>query len=260
MESRQETDEGTLRGYLQNFQDLLQNRISGQKCELISLNNFVNESQEDEGPLGRTLSKEAFEECKYYLQTYGAPRQMVAFFVKHNRVEEACQYSFDVNLSPQQFLDEVILYCVSHSTMHLLRRALLSVDRGFVKSKEYIIAACAFFNKHQAYEILLSLQRFAEDYARAGITAILMFKAIDDPNDFAQRLQTLDLAKKLLDDALMQRDPIIPTLSPSEIALRLNVTEMQLQVLKLFQDNAKSVPPDVLKLSSFGPIKDVMSK
>lgn len=185
---------------------------------------------------------------------------MVAFFVKHNHLEDACRYSFDVNLSHQQFLDEVILYCVSHSTMHLLRRALLSVDRGFVRSKEYLISACAFFSKRQAYEILLTLQRFVEDYARAGITAILMFKAIDDPLDFAQRLQALDMAKKLLDDALMQRNPIIPTLSPSEVALRLNVTEMQLQVLKLFQANVKEVPTDVLKLSLFGSIKEVISK
>lgn len=260
MESRQEIDEGLLRDYLQSFQDQLQARAYGQRCNLVSLSNFVSGSQDDEGPLHPTLSKEILEECKYYLQTYGTPRQMVAFFMKHSQIDEACKYSFEVNLSPQQFLEEVILYCVSHSTLHLLRRALMSVDKGFVRSKEYIIAACAFFNKQQAYEILLSLQRFVEDYARAGITAILMFKAVRDPYDFAQRLQALEMAKKLLDDALMQRDPIIPSLSPSEVALRLNVTEMQLQVLKLFQKNDKVVPLDVLKLSLFGPIKEVMSK
>lgn len=251
-------DEMLLRPYLQDFQDLLQARSCGQKCELISLSNFSNKTKRDDGPLQRTLSATVFEECKFYIRTYGAPRQMVAFLMKHGHLEEACQYSLSVNISSKQFLEEVILYCVSHSTMHLFRRALRSVDKNLEKSKNYLLAACAFFNNQQAYEILLSLQKFIEDYSRAGLTATLMFKAIDNPMDFEQRLQTLDLAKKLFDDSLAQKDPVIPTLSPSEVALRLNVTEMQIQILKLFQKNVKIVSPDVLKLTIFGSIKDVI--
>ena len=41
------------------------------------------------------LDSTRYEECLYYLHTYGTPASIVAFYVKHSEIKMACRYVLD---------------------------------------------------------------------------------------------------------------------------------------------------------------------
>ncbi|KAH3757335.1 zinc finger FYVE domain protein [Pelomyxa schiedti] len=189
------------------------------------------------------------DECIFYLQTYGGKRALINFLVNNNMLENACKEAVAIQLSTQAFVEEVVLYCISHNYTSHLKQILSQQDSSLQSVMTYLTSACKHLNKKRAYDVLLDFQLFMQDFTRAGLTSVKMF--LDTPPaDVDVRLTHLVNAKQYFSDALSQRSTKMTT---GELSQKVITSDLQISVTKLFIKEKKNIAIEVQKATLFGP-------
>jgi hypothetical protein len=141
--------------------------------------------------------------------------------LKHNKLKELCRYVFIKALPRTLFVDNIVAYCAERPELHKdLQDAIgamgtniqylnsgsltMSTDSKQRKdAREYILAACNYFNKKNRLDDLLKWQELMEDHPRAGLTCIRIFverQSLDvlERNKYLERAKVIVLAIRLL--------------------------------------------------------------
>ena len=194
-----------------------------------------------------------FQECTFYLERYGSPKMLVAFFVKHNLIDEACRSILATQLPTSVFIDEVVRHCVQNGKLPRLQTTLLEIDPSLTAAAPYLLEVCRCFAQEKKLDLLYLFQVFMKDDVRAGHTCIHMFL---QASDFESRMGALENAKAHFMEALMQSQhaqraddtmsmisemssvlPMtldMPVLPSSQISKYLKVIKFQMQVCRAF--------------------------
>jgi len=147
-----------------------------------------------------TLDEERMNQCLYYLKTFGVPKTLVTFYVKHGLLQRACQLVLEKDLGAQIFIEEILQECLTKGWLPQLRKALTAADNNdkedFGPYIPFLLAACQQYHRTGQLRTLYVIQLFTDDYFRAGLTCIKLYlKKAVDPNDLEEAISYLHKAK-----------------------------------------------------------------
>lgn len=205
--------------------------------------------------------------CSYYLQNYGTPNDLLAFWLRHQLLEDACRYVLShchqlasqaaaeqsavsgavsaTNAGNQLFVD-LVLYILAHNKLKEFKEILLKIDPLLGKWRECLLATCRYFNVRKESVLLLEFQVLMRDFIRAGLTCIKLFERTDELSD---KINYLNLAKQHLQQGLEEyqsevnkqggtvsiNSNILGTKSISDIHRYVKTINLQLEVTKFMQ-------------------------
>jgi zinc finger FYVE domain-containing protein 26 len=163
------------------------------------------------------LDSVRYMQCIYYLQNYGTPNDLLAFWLRHQLLEDACRYVLGhchqlaateqsasinnnnaTNAGNQLFID-LVLYILAHNKLKEFKEILLKIDPQLGKWRECLLATCRYFNARKESVLLLEFQVLMRDFIRAGLTCIKLFERNED---LTEKINYLNLAKQHLQQGL----------------------------------------------------------
>eukprot|EP01125_Pyxidicula_operculata_P020500 TRINITY_DN7594_c0_g1_i1.p1 TRINITY_DN7594_c0_g1~~TRINITY_DN7594_c0_g1_i1.p1 ORF type:complete len:2393 (+),score=520.52 TRINITY_DN7594_c0_g1_i1:11-7189(+) len=152
---------------------------------------FPFSSQKPEFKKKHSLDSFRYMQCIYYLQRYGAPEDLISFWVRHHLLEDALRYILNASLSSTMFL-QVVNKVLSDNLLVKFKEILLRIDGTLKKWQPFLMAACKHFNHLKMYDLLFDFQVFMKDYIRAGFTCIKMFVTCEV---YTEQVRLLENAK-----------------------------------------------------------------
>eukprot|EP00727_Mastigamoeba_balamuthi_P013691 m51a1_g8945 hypothetical protein (2135) ;mRNA; r:985425-992656 len=205
------------------------------------------------------------DECVHYVRAYGTPRDHVALLVRRGLLEEACRQALADNVPDTQFVEEIMLHCIARNELGAFKAALRAADPALQRSRGYLTFACKYLSRHRAWELLLDVQTFMADYTRAGLTSLHMFLETD-PLDFARRVQLLECARGHFEEALAGSSggsgvggggaAVAGVAAGGDLAQKMMTADMQVQLIRMVQRNPRAAPPELLRMTLFGPTRE----
>ncbi|KAF2070635.1 hypothetical protein CYY_008045 [Polysphondylium violaceum] len=217
-----------------------------------SLSNSTN-SNTDIKKINYEIDKTRRDEAIYYLKKYGGGRILVNFLIKHNQTELALKTVLSDNLHTSIFFDEIVVKCISNSSLQELFNIIKSIDPKLMAFQDHLLAACKILNERKSYQLLLTFQLFMEDYIRAGSTCVKMFVSDTDLAS-TTRLGYLEQAYNFFTNSLAnyKKGPN-NVLSEIEINKYISNINTQIEVSKFFY--SQKCPTSVHKFHIFGSTK-----
>ncbi|XP_077991490.1 zinc finger FYVE domain-containing protein 26-like [Glandiceps talaboti] len=210
------------------------------------------------------IDKCSFDECIYYLQTYGNHLTVVEFYRKHKYLPQALQYIIEMHCSADVFMEGLLLPYIKKGDLSTLQEQMQQHDPSLEKWTLYLNATCRYLNRKSYSHVLYHFQIFMKDYIRAAMTCIKFFQTgAVSYADLFDRLHHLNNAKTHLKDVLNDKNLVMghkagavggrkpslsewssPTsstetttgirlvLSPSELTKHINTITLQIDVTK----------------------------
>jgi len=122
-----------------------------------------------------TLDTERLRHCVYYLTTYGPPKLLVSFYVKHGLLDKACEQVLEQGLSHQAFIDEVLQVCLTQGMLPDLKTVFAANEKMTTDFQPYLLAACRHYHQQNKQQLLYVLQIFMGDHLRAAMSCVKIF-------------------------------------------------------------------------------------
>lgn len=128
-----------------------------------------------------TFPASRYMQCVFYLKKFGTPGDMLAFWLRHNLLEDAIRYVCSHTLSSQLFLNTLIKHCASRGMLPTLQRLLVSQPRD--KGRPYMEMVCDWLTAHRVWLVLLEWQLAMNDHQRASYTCLRLYQHVERLED-----------------------------------------------------------------------------
>ena len=210
-----------------------------------------------------------FQECLHYLERFGNDGARLDFFVRHKLLERAMELVLSNDVKEELFLEHVLDECLATGYASELLDAIRAVDPSLKRTWRYLFASCRKLSSEKRLHILLDFQLAMEDYSRAGLTSVHLFK---NALDLQEKLDLLYKAQEYFSAALNSTSSICkPHLPISDLRNYVQIISLQINVSKalgsdapsatLFEDNdARMVVTEALLKKNFGLAFQVMNE
>ncbi|XP_067681511.1 uncharacterized protein [Haliotis asinina] len=159
-----------------------------------SLINRPSASHSEEGSIETTQ----FQECLFYLRTYGTFLEHLTFLRRNGYWMKAAQFVLKNRCSSEVFVEALLTSALMSGELGKLLDQMLMLDASLEKWNPYLTATCKYLLKHKLLNALHQVQLFMKDYIRAAMTCITHFyqRGAQSYLDLAGRLQFLFLAQQ----------------------------------------------------------------
>ncbi|CAG5123692.1 unnamed protein product, partial [Candidula unifasciata] len=143
----------------------------------------------------------AYQECLYYLRTYGSYLDHICFLRQHSYWMKAAQFAGDYHCSSDIFVHGLMVPAMNSGEMSRLLEQMLMLDPTLEKWTAYLMATCKHLLKQKYFNTLYHVQLFMKDYIRAAMTCITHFyqRGATSYLDLSGRLQFLFTAQHHLE-------------------------------------------------------------
>ncbi|XP_038114436.1 zinc finger FYVE domain-containing protein 26 homolog [Culex quinquefasciatus] len=116
-----------------------------------------------------------FEESMFYLLSYGAHQDIVAFLVKHRQLLPAMKYVLMQHVDPEVFLQTILLPYIRRGKLETIIEVMGSMDETLLIWKNYIIHTCRYLEANRMLNCLYNLQLLLGDPIRASMTCVRFY-------------------------------------------------------------------------------------
>uniref|UniRef100_A0A674IT23 Zinc finger FYVE domain-containing protein 26 n=1 Tax=Terrapene triunguis TaxID=2587831 RepID=A0A674IT23_9SAUR len=124
---------------------------------------------------GKIQHNSYYQECLFYLHTYGTNLAIISFYMRHDCMREALLHLLNKESPPEVFIEGIFVPSYKSGKLHMLENLLETIDPSLESWGIYLIAACKHLQKKNYYHILYELQQFMKDHVRAAMTCIRFF-------------------------------------------------------------------------------------
>uniref|UniRef100_A0A8C4YGY6 Zinc finger FYVE domain-containing protein 26 n=1 Tax=Gopherus evgoodei TaxID=1825980 RepID=A0A8C4YGY6_9SAUR len=124
---------------------------------------------------GKIQHNSYYQECLFYLHTYGTNLAINSFYMRHDCMREALLHLLNKESPPEVFIEGIFVPSYKSGKLHMLENLLETIDPSLESWGIYLIAACKHLQKKNYYHILYELQQFMKDHVRAAMTCIRFF-------------------------------------------------------------------------------------
>uniref|UniRef100_A0A8C9EIQ0 Zinc finger FYVE domain-containing protein 26 n=1 Tax=Pavo cristatus TaxID=9049 RepID=A0A8C9EIQ0_PAVCR len=124
---------------------------------------------------GKVQHNSYYQECLFYLHSYGTNLAIISFYMRHDCMREALLHLLNKESPSEVFIEGIFIPSYESGKLHMLENLLETIDPGLESWGMYLIAACKFLQKKNYYHILYELQQFMKDHVRAAMTCIRFF-------------------------------------------------------------------------------------
>ena len=104
------------------------------------------------------LDRIRLQECLFYLKTHGKLLQLVAFYVRHGFVENACQLVLEKSASTEVFLEGILVPLLKNGHMSHLEDLMKGLDPTLRIWEPYLMSSCRYFSSRSLLHILYHIQ------------------------------------------------------------------------------------------------------
>uniref|UniRef100_A0A8C2U0Y4 Zinc finger FYVE domain-containing protein 26 n=1 Tax=Coturnix japonica TaxID=93934 RepID=A0A8C2U0Y4_COTJA len=124
---------------------------------------------------GKVQHNSYYQECLFYLHSYGTNLAIISFYMRHDCMREALLHLLNKESPSEVFIEGIFIPSYESGKLHMLENLLETIDPGLESWGMYLIAACKYLQKKNYYHILYELQQFMKDHVRAAMTCIRFF-------------------------------------------------------------------------------------
>ncbi|MBN3313649.1 ZFY26 protein, partial [Atractosteus spatula] len=216
-------------------------------ASLRELEEALAETVGTDKPDGRIQQSSSYQECLYYLHSYGTNLAITSFYMRHDCMREALLHLLNKESPEEVFLEGIFIPCYESGKLHLLENLLESLDSSLESWSRYLIAACQHLQKRSFFNILYELQQFMKDHVRAAMTCIRFFThKAESYVDLGEKQKWLIKAKDHLKTYLQEHQgrgsarrkspsTFRKKMSSTDMSRHINTIELQIEVTKFLQ-------------------------
>ncbi|TRZ26232.1 hypothetical protein HGM15179_000844 [Zosterops borbonicus] len=124
---------------------------------------------------GKIQHNSYYQECLFYLHSYGTNLAIISFYMRHDCMREALLHLLNKESPSEVFIEGIFIPSYKSGKLHMLENLLETIDPGLESWGVYLIAACKYLQRKNYYHILYELQQFMKDHVRAAMTCIRFF-------------------------------------------------------------------------------------
>ncbi|XP_072533407.1 zinc finger FYVE domain-containing protein 26 isoform X2 [Salminus brasiliensis] len=202
---------------------------------------------------GRAQRCGHYQECLYYLLTYGTHLSLISFYLRHDGLRDALTHLLSKECPEDVFLEGVLQPCLERGRLGSLQALLESLDPTLESWGRYLISACQLLQRKGHYHTLYQLQQFMMDHVRAAMTCIRFFAhGAHSYLQLGEQQRWLVRAKEHLRTYLQEqqnrRKPhstassFRKRMSSSDVSRHINTIELQLEVTRFLHRCESSSP------------------
>lgn len=122
-----------------------------------------------------TPSSRFYDECLYYLTTYGNHNDIVAFLVKHDQILTALKYCIYQTVDSDIFIHTLFVPHLRRGRASSTIAFMIELDESLNIWKEYIIPLCRYLERKGFLNCLYHLQILFKDPIRASMTCVKFY-------------------------------------------------------------------------------------
>ncbi|XP_041069724.1 zinc finger FYVE domain-containing protein 26 isoform X2 [Carcharodon carcharias] len=193
---------------------------------------------------GKIKHQVFYQECLFYLQTYGTNLAIISFYMRHNCMREALQHLLDKVCPEEVFIRGIFIPSYETGKLHALENLMEHMDPSLERWSCHLIASCKHLQTRGFFNILYDLQQFMKDHTRAAMTCIRFFShKAESYRELGAKQGWLTEAKGHLKTYLQEvsnrsslRKKIISSfrkkMSAADVSRYINTIELQIEVTK----------------------------
>lgn len=196
-------------------------------------------------PEGKIQNNTYYQECLYYLHTYGTNLGIIQFYMRHDLMRDALLHLLNKECPGDIFIEGIFVPSYEHGKLHTLETMLESIDPSLESWSVYLIEACKHLQMKNFYNILYEIQQFMKDHVRAAMTCIRFFSHnAKTYNDLGANQKWLAKSKEHLKIYLQEVsrsnrkksfDTFRKKMSAADISRHINTIELQMEITKFLQ-------------------------
>jgi hypothetical protein len=196
----------SLRQQQRELRDYLSDKGATNHFEQMSVDAFLgamhlpDAATESEAPVdASSIALARLNECVFYVTQYGSCARALEFLSARSLHKELVAFVLRAAVSPALFVEHAVLPALARVQLQSLLESMREFDASLVSFSDYLLAVCKYFNHRRAWQLLLDVQVFMGDAARAALTCVKVFLTAQTEDE---RLQWLERAKSQLEHAL----------------------------------------------------------
>lgn len=116
-----------------------------------------------------------YEECLYYLHSYGSHFSILKFYLKYGEFLAALNYVLNKGLNTDIFV-EIYMESLENGTFLILQEYMSKIDPSLNAWKDYLGHTCKHLQSKACFNSLYQLQLFMCDYIRASMICMYFYK------------------------------------------------------------------------------------
>ncbi|XP_077113084.1 zinc finger FYVE domain-containing protein 26 isoform X2 [Ranitomeya variabilis] len=196
-------------------------------------------------PEGKIQNNAYYQECLYYLHTYGTHLGIIQFYMRHDLMRDALLHLLNKECPGDIFIEGIFVSSYESGKLQTLETMLESIDSSLESWSTYLIEACKHLQQKSYYNILYELQLFMKDHVRAAMTCIRFFtlkaKSYRDlGNNQTWLVKSKDHLKIYLQEVSRSNrkksfDTFRKKMSSSDVSRHINTVELQMEITKFLQ-------------------------
>ncbi|XP_016388523.1 zinc finger FYVE domain-containing protein 26-like isoform X1 [Sinocyclocheilus rhinocerous] len=144
-------------------------------ASLRELEEALSDSAPLDGAESRVQQCGYFQECLFYLLTYGTHLSLISFYLRHDCLRDALTHLHKKECSEDVFLEGIFQPCLERGRLGALQGLLETLDSMLETWGRYLLSACQLLQRRGHYHSLYQLQQFMMDHVRAAMTCIRFF-------------------------------------------------------------------------------------
>ncbi|KAG8560415.1 hypothetical protein GDO81_014969 [Engystomops pustulosus] len=217
-------------------------------------------------PEGKIQKNTYYQECLYYLHTYGSNLAIIQFYMRHDLMRDALLHLLNKECPGDIFIEGIFVPSYECGKLHALETLLESIDQSLESWSVYLLDSCKHLQQKNYFNILYELQQFMKDHVRAAMTCIRFFShKAKNYRDLANNLTWLIKSKEHLKISLQEAsrsnrrksfDTFRKKMTATDVSRHINTVELQMEITKFlqrcgsFQTEVDDSPPPTLFGSS----------
>ncbi|KAM7359354.1 zinc finger FYVE-type containing 26 spastizin [Cochliomyia hominivorax] len=116
-----------------------------------------------------------FDECMYYVLTYGSHGDVIKFLMQHNDIMAALKYFLLQKLEADLFIHHILLEQLKKGQMPQLIHHLQEFDSRLLLWRSVLLQACRYVETQNHLNTLYQLQLLLDDPIRASMTCVKFY-------------------------------------------------------------------------------------
>ncbi|KAG9480868.1 hypothetical protein GDO78_010245 [Eleutherodactylus coqui] len=196
-------------------------------------------------PEGRIQNNTYYQECLYYLHTYGTHLGIIQFYMRHDLMRDALLHLLNKECPGDIFIEGIFVPSYESGKLQTLETMLEAIDSSLESWSIYLIEACKHLQQKNYFNILYELQQFMKDHVRAAMTCIRFFShKAKNYRDLGNNQTWLVKSKEHLKIYLQEVsrsskrksfDTFRKKMTASDVSRHINTVELQMEITKFLQ-------------------------
>uniref|UniRef100_A0A671QY69 Zinc finger FYVE domain-containing protein 26 n=1 Tax=Sinocyclocheilus anshuiensis TaxID=1608454 RepID=A0A671QY69_9TELE len=219
-------------------------------ASLRELEEALSDSAPLDGAEGRVQRCSYYQECLFYLLTYGTYLSLISFYLRHDCLRDALTHIQNKESSEDVFLEGIFQTCLERGRLGALQGLLETLDPTLETWGRYLLSACQLLQRRGHYHSLYQLQQFMMDHIRAAMTCIRFFShGAQSYLQLGEQQRWLIRAKEHLRTYLQEQQSrrkshsssFRKKMSSTDVSRHMHTIELQLEVTR-FLHRCESSP------------------